>query len=185
MNGRDNPSPEQRAAPGTPRACEQGSPSLLAPPWPGWLPYGCCSPPRDPFLGRGCFCTAEVPTGFAGSLGRRAPSTACTVLPAPKDTLLLAQPHVPGWAKRFPWVERFPLHPRAQSPHHKEAWALWTRTGFCWEGGKVPSGLDSKYTDTKNTQNGEENTQNTQKNQNGVESACHGPFCISLIKKPL
>lgn len=44
---------------------------------------------------------------------------------------------------------------------------------------KALSGLDSKYKDTQNTQNGEENTQNT---QNGEKSVRHSPFCTCLIK---
>lgn len=134
------------------------SPSLLGTLWPGWLPL------RTP-LPRGGFCSMEVPTGFAGSWERRAPRAACTALPAPKGTLLTAQPHVSGCGKRDFHGRCVSSPPQGSDLPTTEG--LWhcrhTQAHVGKVVDKVISGLDWKYTDTENTQNGEENAQNKSK----------------------
>lgn len=172
-NRRDKPSPQQSVFPGMPRACEQRSPSLLNPLRAGPLPYRHCSPPETSSQGRD-----SVYRGVHWDFqGRRVPKAACTALPAPKGTLLPAQTPASGWAERFPWAESSSL-----PPHHLRALTLQRHRLVGNEENRVLSGLDTKYTDTQNTQNGEENTQNNKINPNGEESAHHSLFCICLIK---
>lgn len=140
-------------------ACEQSSTPLLAPLRADSCPMG-TAVRSLPWGGILCHRGAHW-----GCWGRRAPSAACSHRHPPASTA----PGAVGWAKRAPWMESFHLFCRARFFHRERAPALQTCTTCVRKMEKVLSGLDSKFTDTQNT-------------QNGGESACHGPLCICLTK---